>query len=245
MIFRRRFASPLLVAVGIAPLFLAACGSWPWKSASAESEVGEANAITSAGTGATGDPGKRRTVSDDSSAFGGSIDGDSHQRVAELVTYANSIRSLDPKRLQEEYQQARARFSRTSDPGDRLRLAMLLLEPDTPFRNPEMAQTLLESYLSDSTQHTDGFGDRDFALFLLGNSRSIRRADAAESNSSQRLAAEESRRQKLARRVESLEIELEQLRIERGKLREQVEALKNIEETLRTREQAGDERMKQ
>lgn len=163
----------------------------------------------------------------------------------DLLKYANGLLSLDPERLDEEYRRVRERFTESNDPGDRMRLVILLLEPNAPFRDLEKAQQLLEDYLGDPETYDDDVRYRDLALFLLSFTDSVNQAGASEGKLKRELDSERLRRESLARRLESVELELAAVRAERRMLRKQVDALKNIEETLRTRDLSGDGRPRQ
>lgn len=186
----------------------------------------------------------RPPMSDERHSFRQTKVGDERQDHAALLSYANALRTYDPRGLQVEYRRVRERFSRLSAPGDRLRLAMLLMEPDAPFRDLKMARALLDEYLTGERSYADIDFYRDMASFLLTICEAIERAGSAESRMSRELVSERSRREDLAQRVENLQQELQRVRTERGKLQEQVKALKDIEETLRARDRPADERLK-
>ena len=231
-------AGSLLPAALVASLLLSACDSWPWKRTAALGEEGYAGAATVNDYAETID------------AYGVQGTGVGENRMApgedraDLFAYASSLRSLGREQLDEEYRRVNGRLARAPNGGDQLRLAILLMEPRASFRDLERARGILEDYLADSWAGEAVPRYHDVALFLLRYSEQIQQASVVETGMSRQLDAERSRRESLARRVESLQAELERLRAERVKLEEQVEALKNIEETLRTRDQAGEERLK-
>ena len=161
---------------------------------------------------------------------------------ARLVEYANGLSSLDPAALEEEHRRVQENFSTSNDPNDRMRLVILLLEPDAPFRDVDKARRLLEDYLDDPVSYRAGAGNRGMALFLFNFTESAKHLGATEAKLKRQLDSERLQRESLARRLASTELELETVRAERRILQKQVEALKNIEETLRTRDLSGDER---
>ena len=160
----------------------------------------------------------------------------------DLIRYANGLLLLDSERLGEEYGRVQKRLTESNDPSDRMRLAILLLDPNASFRDLEKARAVLEDFLTDPGTYDDSSDYRALALFLLSFTDSVKQAGASEGKLKRELESERLRRESLARRLESMDLELAAVRAERRILQSQVEALKNIEETLRTRNLSGDER---
>lgn len=162
----------------------------------------------------------------------------------DLLVYSNALLSLDPSRLSKEYERVRKRYGITGSASDRMRLVVLLLEPDAPFRDVGKARALLEDYLTDPESYDDGSEYHNIALFLLKFTDSAQQPGTPEGKLKRQLDSERLKRQMLTQQIQSLELELETIRAERKMLQEQVEALKNIEETLRTRDLSGNEQLK-
>lgn len=233
----RALGAPVLVVACIAPLLLVACDTWPLKRGAAESDEMRDDRLAITVDDEQGDRARGTQPV-------GADEKDGRDGVADLVAYANGLRALDAAALDAEYREVEERFARTHDPRDRLRLAILLMEPGASFRDVDRARALLEDYLTDSASYVNGFAYRDVAFFLLRFPGSMQQAGVSQTSVSRQLDAERARSIILSRRVESLQAELARIRTERVKLQEQVEALKSIEETLRARGQAGEERLK-
>lgn len=98
-----------------------------------------------------------------------------------LLAYGNYLDGLDADQLREELALARENYELRRDPYNRLRLAVLLMRPGTPFKNYGEAAALLHDYLDagETAESSAGpkaggspsYDDRYqvLALFLLNN----------------------------------------------------------------------------
>lgn len=64
-----------------------------------------------------------------------------------LLAYCNYLAGLDARQLQEELDLARKQYELRRDSYNQLRLAVLLMQPGTPFRNDGEAAGLLNDYI--------------------------------------------------------------------------------------------------
>jgi len=92
--------------------------------------------------------------------------------------YFAYVRSLAPEALQREYTQQEAAFAQSRSPEDRLRLALVLSMPDTPFGNRLYALELLHAALNEPEQPHTRF--LDIAALLVTFIQSPKQDNAYE-----------------------------------------------------------------
>ena len=80
-----------------------------------------------------------------------------------LLRYAEHVSRMDESARRREYTRAEQAFAHEASTLNRLRLALLLTQPDTPFQCDSCARDLLKSYL----QHDNDRAWRDFSALLL------------------------------------------------------------------------------
>jgi hypothetical protein len=75
--------------------------------------------------------------------------------VRDLADYFLSLEALDQEGLQQEFTRAQDAAANRRQPGDRIRLAMLLGLPRAPFKNYEQSLTLFDDVIRDPAGRDD------------------------------------------------------------------------------------------
>ncbi len=146
-----------------------------------------------------------------------------------LLSYYDKISRSSPQALQTEHRHLLSR--QTTEPGarDQLRLAVMLSRPDTPLRDDQHAQLLVEEYLESSFA---GFSeDKAFAELFLEMLKERQRYGLSRGKLKAALEEERELRKELKKKSDQLEVEIVQLRA-------QLDQLKAIEEDVTESEQS-------
>jgi hypothetical protein len=127
-----------------------------------------------------------------------------------LLKYYDWLQGQPRAAQKREYDVSHANFDAEPNALNRLRLALVLCLPDTPFRDYATARSLMTDYLDDAAN--ERAENRGLALLILGfierNAQLQRQRAVAE----QQLRKEQEIRVSLEERVAQLEIQVEQLK---------------------------------
>jgi hypothetical protein len=146
------------------------------------------------------------------------------------VSYAAAVQGMRARELERQYY----RLTRVGLSAHPIRAALLLSQPDAPFRDLTRARHFLDVYL----KHNDSKGAccRDFAVFLhaatMQQAALREEAEKTRSTLETKLAAAVQKRDALQSELERLRAALDQERSKRQKLESQIDALKTIEKNL-------------
>lgn len=122
---------------------------------------------------------------------------------AGLVAYSNWIRKRAPNDLNALLADAERRVAANPSPADRLRLAILLSLPQTPFRNDTRALKLADAVIDNGTD--------EFALYAYTLRWNLQDRGALQSQCDRALARERQERAKLKQKLDELKAIEEQL----------------------------------
>lgn len=136
-----------------------------------------------------------------------------------LLLYYRRVVGLPKERLQEELRAAESRAKQGGDWEARLQYALLLLHPETPFRDTVKASALLEGLEKEKAETPDEYLLLSLSRLLRGILEEERKAFDSK--------------QTLARKLEASEKELHHVR-------DQINALKSIEKSLYERTKVSD-----
>lgn len=103
------------------------------------------------------------------------------RRVDDLMQYYAGLKKLSPSELAQAHQNMALEFSRTQSDASRMKLALLLWLPDTPFRDSDAALQLL-----DARPQQKGSGLESFAALFAA----MLTEQAASANSMHQLEAQ-------------------------------------------------------
>ncbi len=127
-----------------------------------------------------------------------------------LLKYYDWLAMQPPEAVEREFEISRANFDTEPNALNRLRLALVLCTPGTPFRDYDTARSLVKDYLDNGAGERPE--DRGLAKLILGlideNERARRQRFAAEN----RMIKDRQIREGLEDRVRELEIQVEQLK---------------------------------
>ncbi len=126
------------------------------------------------------------------------------RQVDDLMQYYANLKKLSPAELAREHQRAALEFSRTKSDESRMKLALLLWFPDTPFRDPGAALQLLDA-------KQEGSGLESFAALFAA----MLTEQAASANSAHKL-----------------ETQLKAERKQSSDLRKKIDAIKKMEKNM-------------
>lgn len=151
-----------------------------------------------------------------------------------IAEYSRRINTLSSSQLLTEFQTVEDQFRRRGSVVDRLRYALLLVQPGTTFYNPQQAARLVDEYITDLP--VEG-GYWRATVRLLGNlldhySRIDR--EMQRLNEAQQRVTEENRR--LAELNKTLQQQLESKQAELATVEKQLKELKNIEQSILERD---------
>ncbi len=123
-----------------------------------------------------------------------------------LMQYYAGLKKLSPPELAREHQNMTLEFSKTKSDASRMKLALLLWLPDTPFRDPSASLQLL-----DSRQQREDSGLESFAALFAA----MLSEQAASANSMLQLEAQLKTEKKLS-----------------SDLRKKIDAIKKMEKNM-------------
>lgn len=130
-----------------------------------------------------------------------------------MLRYHGCIRALSPDKLAREYDRVNRHFIQTGSGADRVKLAMLLAQPDTPFNNIAAAQKLLAASAPQAAP-----------------------VPAALDGLAQLLSATLARQQALDDKVRGLEKDLAAEKQHSDALQTQIDSIKNLERDMTRRD---------
>lgn len=163
------------------------------------------------------------------------IPADASQGVPLLLEYIDVIRHWPENAQQREYQRLERVIANGSSAEEQLRLALVLMLPDTQFQDDARAWDLIEEYF----RNNGSKGYQAFTNFLLTLLKERERASRANQRLEQALADEQEKRgrlEKRAARLRAMEHKLADEQRKRETLQKQLEALKAIEKKINDRE---------
>lgn len=162
-----------------------------------------------------------------------------------LLLYATRSAALSESQRQAEIATLRSRHAHTGQATDTLKLAILSMVPTSSYRDDAFARRLLLPLVTDDV--TPIATTTHFAEFLLQQLDARRCECVPDRALSDALGRETQRGQELERELQSMETSLEKERAARDKLhdelailQDQLDALKQVEETLIQQDNAGE-----
>ncbi len=123
-------------------------------------------------------------------------------RLGEFLRYYSNISALALPDSTKEYEAVSANFSRNPDNAGRIKLAMLLSLPNTPFHNTAAALDLLQALPDQPTDAKSGLGDLTRLLVALLQEQ--RQADETVNDLGKALANEKMHSKSLQGKIDAI-----------------------------------------
>ncbi|HUJ78976.1 MAG TPA: hypothetical protein VLY45_01525 [Nitrospiria bacterium] len=133
--------------------------------------------------------------------------------VASLLEYARGLEVLNEAALQEEFTRAQQAVTERHQPGDRIRLALLLGDPRAPFKDYDRSLALLDEVVADQTGQDDA--SRALAGFLSSMVREFKKQGDQYLKLDAKYKEEKKQRELLQQKLDELTT-IEQKLLEQG-----------------------------
>jgi hypothetical protein len=134
-------------------------------------------------------------------------------QVADLLEYARSMDSLNDQELQQEFARAQQAVTEHRQPGDRIRLALLLGFPRAPFKDYDRSLALLDEASADPAGQNDA--SRVLVSFISSMVREFKRQGEQYQKLDAKYKDEKKQRELLQQKLDEL-TSLEQKLLEQG-----------------------------